>query len=206
MENLSFNELVQRDIREILDYYEGETGNHRVGQRFFEEFEGLIERIAENPTRFGSHRLGTRRARFRRFPYSIVYRVLEDDGTVRILFVRHDKRCPQHGMDRTSTPRSAGMNSFRDGSDLRSSCSFRKLQGKRIKSSGRISGMPPRRPRDGEELHSLHARFRFVGIDRSATGMNTSGFLASIGGKNTRRTLLTRRGMHVWSRLFVNPT
>jgi plasmid stabilization system protein ParE len=42
---------------------------------------------------------GIRRALLRRFPYSVLYRIL-DDGTVRILAIRHHKRHPDFGFER----------------------------------------------------------------------------------------------------------
>ena len=99
MAKLSFNRLVQRDLSNILDYYERETGARKLGERFFKEFRRLIERITDNPSRFGLHREGTRRAYFIKFPHSIVFRVTEE-SEVRILFIRHHERHPDYGMRR----------------------------------------------------------------------------------------------------------
>ena len=99
MAKLSFNRLVQQDLTNILDYYERETGARNVGERFYKEFRQLIARIEENPAHFGLHRLGTRRAPFARFPYSVVYRVTEDSH-IRVLFIRHHHRHPDFGMRR----------------------------------------------------------------------------------------------------------
>jgi len=99
MGKLNLNRLVQEDLSKILEYYERETGDRRLGERFFREYRRLLGRIAEERKRYTLHRLGTRRSRFMRFPYSVVFRVF-DDVEIRILFLRHDKRHPRFGMER----------------------------------------------------------------------------------------------------------
>jgi len=58
----------------------------------------IIEQIRENPFLYAEIN-GMRRALLRRFPFSIVYRVL-DQETIRILLIRHHKRHPTFGSGR----------------------------------------------------------------------------------------------------------
>lgn len=81
----------EQDIANALDFY-GEQAGPVVADRFLEEFERVAKLLVEYPT------LGTPMTRGRRtfplkvFPYSVVYRNLEN--SIRILIVRHQHRKP----------------------------------------------------------------------------------------------------------------
>ncbi len=81
----------ERDIVKALDFYSEQAGSV-VAERFLEEFERIAKLLVEYPG------LGTPTTRGRRtfplkvFPYSIVYRNLEN--SIRILIVRHQHRKP----------------------------------------------------------------------------------------------------------------
>lgn len=57
-----------------------------------------IERIRETPEAFPV-RSGIHRVLVRRFPYSVLYRVLPDE-CIRILVIRDHKRHPEYGTER----------------------------------------------------------------------------------------------------------
>lgn len=63
-----------------------------IADRFLQEFERLMDLISGSPERFQASDRGTRRALFRRFPYSIVFRM--KDATIEVLAVAHAKRRP----------------------------------------------------------------------------------------------------------------
>lgn len=63
-----------------------------LGESFADELDLALERIATAPKRWPLHLLGTRSVALRRFPYQVVYRVLED--IVQIVAVQHFKRRP----------------------------------------------------------------------------------------------------------------
>jgi plasmid stabilization system protein ParE len=94
---LTFNHLVQKDLRIVLSYYEEEGGQH-LADRFFAELELLVETIAVQPTRFHPVEGDIRRADLASFPYHILFRIRLD--AVRILILRHHKRRPKLGLQR----------------------------------------------------------------------------------------------------------
>jgi plasmid stabilization system protein ParE len=84
----------EQDIADALDFYTEQAGP-LVARRFFNEFERVANLLVEYPG------LGTPTTRGRRvfplrvFPYSVVYRELED--AIRIVVVRHQRRKPGYG-------------------------------------------------------------------------------------------------------------
>jgi plasmid stabilization system protein ParE len=81
---LEFADALQwyTDIREAL------------ATRFLDEYERLIERLRDNPHQFPRMRRDVWRAGFRRFPYSLIFRLHPDE--VEILACFHDRRDPRH--------------------------------------------------------------------------------------------------------------
>jgi toxin ParE1/3/4 len=84
----------EQDIADALDFYTEQAGP-LVARRFFNEFERVANLLVEYPG------LGTPTTRGRRvfllrvFPYSVVYRELEN--AIRIVVVRHQRRKPGYG-------------------------------------------------------------------------------------------------------------
>lgn len=84
----------EQDIADALDFYTEQAGP-LVARRFFNEFERVAHLLVEYPG------LGTPTTRGRRvfplrvFPYSVVYRELED--AIRVIVVRHQRRKPSYG-------------------------------------------------------------------------------------------------------------
>jgi len=62
------------------------------------ELDRAIEFIAESPDRWPEMPNGRRRYVMRRFPFILVYRILEDD--VRVLAVQHGRRRPGYWKNR----------------------------------------------------------------------------------------------------------
>jgi plasmid stabilization system protein ParE len=83
----------EQDIADALDFYKEQAGPV-VAARFLEEFERAANLLMNHPG------IGTPSARGRRvfplriFPYSVVYRNLEN--SIRILIVRHQHRKPNY--------------------------------------------------------------------------------------------------------------
>ncbi len=93
---LAYHPLVQRDVREILRYYD--RISPRLGDEFWAELSRLVELVSDNPHRFHFADRGLRRANMRRFPYHLLFRVKADG--IRVIVVRHDKRHPSYGTGR----------------------------------------------------------------------------------------------------------
>lgn len=65
---------------------------------FVEEVAAAIDRIGEAPDRWPKGPAGTRHHRVHRFPYSVVYRVKDDD--IQVVAFAHAKRKPGYWKDR----------------------------------------------------------------------------------------------------------
>jgi toxin ParE1/3/4 len=94
---LTFHRLIQRDLRNVLNYYE-EEGGPALSKRFYQEFETVVRRIERNPRRFHLVSEVLRRANFPSFPFHLLFRESEE-GT-RILVLRHHRRKPDYGTQR----------------------------------------------------------------------------------------------------------
>lgn len=84
------------DLNDAINHYNDKrTG---LGDSFRVEVYAAIDRIIENPELFSEVK-GVRRALVRRFPYSVVYRLITNE-CIRILIIRHHKRHPKLGTER----------------------------------------------------------------------------------------------------------
>jgi len=93
---LAYHPLVQRDVSEILRYYDGISP--RLGDEFWTELMSLVELASAKPTRFHFADRGLRRANMRRFPYHLLFRERAD--RIRVIVVRHHRRHPSYGLGR----------------------------------------------------------------------------------------------------------
>ena len=93
---VEFHPLTADDFNQASGFYEqSQPGNSKL---FRADFANTLDSIIENPLIFAAVN-GIRRALLHRFPYSVLYRIL-DDGTIRILAIRHHKRHPDLGFER----------------------------------------------------------------------------------------------------------
>jgi plasmid stabilization system protein ParE len=75
-----FRPEAEADAIETRDWYEARRSG--LGLEFNAELERTIDRIQERPLSFQRVRGDTRRAVLDRFPYSVYFRLLEDDVVV----------------------------------------------------------------------------------------------------------------------------
>ena len=87
----------QAELGAALEWYEAIQPS--LTARFLDEYEGLIERLRENPWQFPAVHKSIRRAGFRHFPYGLLYRVHSDD--VEIIACFHARRSPRRWQDRS---------------------------------------------------------------------------------------------------------
>ncbi|HVE87733.1 MAG TPA: type II toxin-antitoxin system RelE/ParE family toxin [Myxococcales bacterium] len=80
------------EARAARQWYEADSPPS--AEAFMSEMDRGIELIAESPERWPAYHLGTRRWLFRRFPFSLVYRVKEE--VVIVVAVAHAKRQPAY--------------------------------------------------------------------------------------------------------------
>lgn len=89
---------VYSDIESAMEYYVQEAGA-QIATEFYDEFKRCRKIIAVRPRSYPVVERGIRRINFHRFPYHILYQVV-DDGYVKILVVKHDRRDPDFDLDR----------------------------------------------------------------------------------------------------------
>jgi toxin ParE1/3/4 len=95
---VEFHVAAQGELFDAIAYYESRAPG--LGEQFYGEVRRILSSISEHPE-IGKPIWSTRR-RFLlgRFPYAIVYRVLED-GSVRVLAVMHLRRRPGYWQRRS---------------------------------------------------------------------------------------------------------
>jgi plasmid stabilization system protein ParE len=92
-----FLPLARLELIEGRDWYAAKTV--RLGDAFVSEVDRQVQRIAESPASFPVMIADIRRARLRRFPYSLFFRVVNDECFVLACF--HASRDPRRWQERT---------------------------------------------------------------------------------------------------------
>jgi toxin ParE1/3/4 len=69
-----------------------------LGVRLYDEIERVIQEVRRQPDRFSRFNPPARRARARKFPYSVIY--LDEPDRVWILAIMHAKRRPGYWRER----------------------------------------------------------------------------------------------------------
>ena len=95
---LEFHKHVASDISLIMDYYENIAGPE-LADEFYAELTFYFQKAADSPESYGIRERDLRRVNLKRFPYHFLFRLLED--RVRVLVVRHHKRRPSLGTQRS---------------------------------------------------------------------------------------------------------
>ena len=85
------------DLNEAISYYNQQhTG---LGDALRADVYGAIDRIAADPLRYPIIEHDVRRGFVRRFPYSVLFRLVGGD-VIRILVIRHHRRHQDYGLVR----------------------------------------------------------------------------------------------------------
>lgn len=79
------------DIHDAYRWYEAQRP--ALGERFLTEVDRVMHSITERPARYSIVHRETRRALLRRFPYAVLYRVLDD--TIFVVAVMHGSQNPK---------------------------------------------------------------------------------------------------------------
>jgi plasmid stabilization system protein ParE len=85
-----FGPAARAELIEARDWYAAR--NAELADRFIAEAENVVARIAAVPQQFPVVHRDVRRARCRRFPYALFFRVA--GGTVQVIACFHAKRDP----------------------------------------------------------------------------------------------------------------
>ena len=91
-----FHPEARIEFIDAVAYYE--NSSEGIGLRFSREVYATVNRVIANPTSWPGITENTRRCLARRFPYSVVYEVREQD--VLIIAVAHHSRKPGYWKER----------------------------------------------------------------------------------------------------------
>jgi plasmid stabilization system protein ParE len=96
--SVTFHPGALRDAEDATTWYAQRS--IRTADRFLDELDRLVELIVAAPDRFQPFDAGLRRAVFRRFPYSLVFRA--GATNTEVLAVAHGRRRPGFWGDRVA--------------------------------------------------------------------------------------------------------
>lgn len=89
---ITFTPLAETEITEALAWYWRQAPD--AASHFLDELRTLIARLETNPFQFPLTYRNTRKANFRRFPYSLFFRLQTD--SIEIFACFHTSRDPAH--------------------------------------------------------------------------------------------------------------
>ena len=91
-----FLEVAQKELDEAIDYYNDQEPE--LGDQFLLEVLDGIQRIRSFPNAWHPYTSNSRRCLTRRFPYSLVYQILESE--ILVVAIAHFRRRPGYWKDR----------------------------------------------------------------------------------------------------------
>ena len=97
MTRVVFHPLAEQELVDVASYYEEQ--NQGLGLDYLTEVEGAINLLMRYPAAGVVVRRFVRRLILPKFPYSLLYRVVDDD-LIRILAIAHHKRKPVYWIGR----------------------------------------------------------------------------------------------------------
>jgi plasmid stabilization system protein ParE len=97
MPSVVFSPAARAELIEARDWYAAR--NVELADRFVADVENIVARIAATPQQFPVVHRDVRRARCRRFPYALFFRVV--GGTLQVIACFHSKRDPRQWQQRS---------------------------------------------------------------------------------------------------------
>ena len=94
---IEYHPQTTSDLNEAVAYYNRQRSG--LGDELRTEVYASIERVLASPTKFNVVSEGIRRCLVHRFPYAILFRIMNPD-TLRVLVIRHHRRHPGFGLRR----------------------------------------------------------------------------------------------------------
>ena len=93
MKPVTLHADAEAELREALDYYEGQRAG--LGGEFRQGFEAALQRVRDNPRAYATEDdAGVRYCPLRRFPFTLVY--VELDDRIWVAAVAHQRRRPRY--------------------------------------------------------------------------------------------------------------
>lgn len=96
---IRFLEIAQIELDEAIEYYNYEVPG--LGDAFLKEVLTALDRIGKFPEAWHPCSKRTRRCRTRRFPYGIIYQILEQE--ILVVAIANLHRNPDYWKDRISS-------------------------------------------------------------------------------------------------------
>lgn len=93
----SVSPLTASELNRSATYYNRQCPG--LGDEFRSEIYAAIDRVRSNPYQFPIVERDIRRGFVHRFPYSVLFRLVNDE-TIRVLVIRHHRRHPSFGLTR----------------------------------------------------------------------------------------------------------
>ena len=90
---------VDNDLLAQIEFYSREGGT-QLAHEFYAEFRRCFDVIVDRAATFPYYTPRLRRINFHRFPYHILFELI-DDEVIHVVVVKHDRRDPDFGMDRS---------------------------------------------------------------------------------------------------------
>ena len=94
---IDYHPLTVSDLNSAIEYYNRKRAG--LGDEFRAEVYAAIARVPINPSPYAIVEHGIRRCFVRRFPYSVLFRLMNGEA-IRILVIRHHRRHPGFGLGR----------------------------------------------------------------------------------------------------------
>ena len=94
---LEYHPLTASDLNRAVAYYNRRRSG--LGDEFRSEIYAAFDRVRSNPFQFPVVERDIRRGFVHRFPYSVLFRLVNDE-TIRVLVIRHHRRHPSFGLTR----------------------------------------------------------------------------------------------------------
>lgn len=94
---VTLHPAAERDIEEAAAFYERE-GSAALAARFIFEFKTVSTLLLRHPEIGSPRPAGRRGLSMNVFPYTVIYRVIDDE--IKVLIVKHDRKRPSHGASR----------------------------------------------------------------------------------------------------------
>ena len=97
--NFRLLEVAQAELDEAVAHYSLEVPG--LGDEFLQEFLSSLQRIKAYPQAWHPFTQNTRRCQLRRFPYGIIYQILENE--ILVVAISHLHREPGHWKNRITS-------------------------------------------------------------------------------------------------------
>ena len=97
---IEFHPQAMRDLIDAQIYYKDISLD--LGRDFRRKADASVQIIQSSPTHFHplNSRSRFRRANLKRFPYHLIYEIIDPAEFIRVVVVRHDRRHPAFGLNR----------------------------------------------------------------------------------------------------------